>query len=169
MEYPKNVECALEVEECVRQGGGIPATIAIIQGRIKIGITKEEIDFLGKEGKKCRKCSRRDLAVCLAQKSNGATTVSPTMIFAQMAGIKIFVTGGIGGVHRGAETTFDISADLKELGMTQVAVICAGAKSILDLPKTLEYLETEGVPVLGYKTNKFPEFFTSDSGFKTSA
>ncbi|EAS06624.1 pseudouridine-5'-phosphate glycosidase (macronuclear) [Tetrahymena thermophila SB210] len=169
MEYPNNVNCALEVEECVRQGGGIPATIAIIQGRIKIGITKEEIDYLGKEGRKCKKCSRRDLAVCLVQKLNGSTTVAATMICAKYAGIKVFVTGGIGGVHRGAEQTFDISADLKELGSTQVAVICAGAKSILDIPKTLEYLETEGVPILGYKTDKFPEFFVSDSGFKTSS
>jgi len=120
MEYPHNVSCALEVEECVKQGGGIPATIAIIQGRIKVGITKEEIDFLGKEGRNCKKCSRRDLAVCLVKKLNGSTTVAATMIVAEAAGIKVFVTGGIGGVHRGAETTFDISADLRELGMTQV-------------------------------------------------
>ncbi|EGR33347.1 indigoidine synthase a family protein, putative [Ichthyophthirius multifiliis] len=168
MEYPTNVQTALQVEQQVRLGGGIPATIAIISGRIKVGVCHEEIEYLGKEGQKCKKCSRRDLSDCLIKKQNGSTTVSATMICANLAGIKIFVTGGIGGVHRGAETTFDISTDLIELGQTQVVVVSSGAKSILDIPKTLEYLETQGVPVVGYKTDKFPEFFISDSGFYNS-
>lgn len=162
------METALSVEEVVRKNGALPATIAIIKGRIKVGLDKSEIEYLAKEGRKCKKCSRRDMAVALIKKLNGSTTVAATMICAKLAGIKIFVTGGIGGVHRGAETTFDISADLIELGQTPVAVVSAGAKSILDIPKTLEYLETQGVPVIGYKTDKFPEFFISDSGYYVS-
>lgn len=168
MPYPKNVETALEVEKVVRENGAIPATIAIINGEIKIGLTKEEIEIIGKAGLSVTKTSRRDLAYVVANKLNGATTVAATMICAQMANIKIFATGGIGGVHRGAEKTMDISADLEELGKTNVAVICAGCKSILDMGLTLEYLETKGVPVYGYQTNILPAFYTRESDFKVN-
>lgn len=168
MPYPKNVETALEVEKVVRENGAIPATIAIINGEIKIGLTKEEIEIIGKAGLSVTKTSRRDLAYVVANKLNGATTVAATMICAEMAGIKIFATGGIGGVHRGAEKTMDISADLEELGKTNVAVICAGCKSILDMGLTLEYLETKGVAVYGYKTNILPAFYTRESDFKVN-
>lgn len=165
MPYPQNVETALKVESIIRENGAIPATIAIINGKMKIGLSKEEIDYLGKEGTKIPKASRRDLPILLAQKKDGATTVASTMIGASLAGIHIFATGGIGGVHRDAEITMDISADLEELSMTNVAVICAGAKSILDLGLTLEYLETKGVPVIGYQTEELPAFYTRKSGF----
>ena len=165
MPYPKNVETALEVEKIIRENGAVPATIAIIGGRLKAGCTKEEIEYLGKAGTQVTKASRRDLAVLCARGQDGATTVTTTMIIAHMAGIKVFATGGIGGVHRGAETTMDISADLEELGQTPVMVVCAGAKSILDLGLTLEYLETKGVPVIGYGTEELPAFYTRKSGF----
>jgi pseudouridine-5'-phosphate glycosidase len=151
MEYPVNRDTALAVENIVRDNGAIPATIAIIAGVIKVGLTGDDIELLSKEGRhNSRKCSRRDLAFVLARKMNGSTTVAGTMYLANLAGIKVFVTGGIGGVHRGAEQTFDISADLLELSKTPVNVISAGVKSILDIPKTLEYLETMGVPVVSY-------------------
>lgn len=169
MPYPQNVETALKVEEIIRENGAIPATMAILNGKLKVGLNKEEIDYLGKKGLKVIKASRRDIPVILAKKEDGATTVASTMILANLAGIKIFATGGIGGVHRGAETTMDISADLEELAMTDVAVVCAGAKSILDLGLTLEYLETKGVPVLGYKTKELPAFYTRESGFNLDA
>ena len=165
MPYPQNVETALNVERIVRQHGAVPATIAVIGGRLKAGLTQEEIEYFGKKGKDIAKASRRDLAVLCARGQDGATTVTTTMIIAHMAGIKIFATGGIGGVHRGAETTMDISADLEELGQTPVMVVCAGAKSILDLGLTLEYLETKGVPVIGYGTDELPAFYTRSSGF----
>lgn len=165
MPYPQNVETALKVEEIVRNNGAVPATIAILNGKLKVGLSKEEIDYLGKKGLECTKASRRDIPFILAKGLDGATTVASTMIIAEMAGIKVFATGGIGGVHRGAETTMDISADLEELGQTNVAVICAGAKSILDIGLTLEYLETKGVPVVGYQTNELPAFYTRKSGF----
>ncbi|NMA87489.1 MAG: pseudouridine-5'-phosphate glycosidase [Tissierellia bacterium] len=164
MPYPQNVKTALEVEKIIRDNGSIPATIAILDGRIKVGLTEEEIGKLG-SAKDVYKVSRRDMPYILSKGLNGATTVASTMIIANLAGIKVFVTGGIGGVHRGAERTFDISADLQELAHTNVAVVCAGAKSILDLGLTLEYLETFGVPVIGYKTEKFPAFFTRESGY----
>ena len=166
MPYPQNVETALKVEQTIRENGATPATIAIIKGRLKAGLTPEEIEYLGKKGRDVAKASRRDLPVLVARKQDGATTVTTTMIIAHMAGIKVFATGGIGGVHRGAETTMDISADLEELAMTPVMVICAGAKSILDLGLTLEYLETKGVPVIGYGTEELPAFYTRKSGFK---
>ena len=165
MPYPQNVKTALEVEKIIRDNGAIPATIAILNGKIKVGLTEEEIETLGK-AKDVYKVSRRDLPFILAKGLNGATTVASTMIISSLAGIKVFVTGGIGGVHRGAEKTFDISADLQELAHTNVAVVCAGAKSILDLGLTLEYLETFGVPVIGFKTEEFPAFFTRESGYK---
>ena len=165
MPYPQNVETALNVERIIRENGAVPATIAIIGGRLKAGLTAEEIEYFGKKGQDIAKASRRDLAVLCARGEDGATTVTTTMIIAHMAGIKIFATGGIGGVHRGAETTMDISADLEELGQTPVMVVCAGAKSILDLGLTLEYLETKGVPVIGYGTNELPAFYTRKSGF----
>ncbi|MCR5153247.1 MAG: pseudouridine-5'-phosphate glycosidase, partial [Lachnospiraceae bacterium] len=165
MPYPQNVETALNVEKIIRDNGAVPATIAIINGRLKAGLSRDEIEHLGKKGYDVPKASRRDLAVLLAKKSDGATTVTTTMMIAAMAGIKIFATGGIGGVHRGAQQTFDISADLEELAQTQVMVICAGAKSILDLGLTLEYLETKGVPVIGYGTEELPAFYTRKSGF----
>lgn len=164
MPYPQNVKTALEVEKIIKDRGAIPATIAILNGKIKVGLNKEEIEYLGK-AKDVKKVSRRDLPFIISKKLNGATTVASTMIIAKLADIKVFVTGGIGGVHRGAEKTFDISADLQELGHTNVAVVCAGAKSILDLGLTLEYLETFGVPVVGFKTDEFPAFFTRESGF----
>ena len=166
MPYPQNVETALNVERIVREHGAVPATIAVIGGRLKAGLTEEEIEYFGKKGQAIAKASRRDLAVLCARGEDGATTVTTTMIIAHMAGIKVFATGGIGGVHRGAETTMDISADLEELGQTPVMVVCAGAKSILDLGLTLEYLETKGVPVIGYGTEELPAFYTRQSGFK---
>ena len=166
MPYPQNVETALNVERIVRENGAVPATIAILHGRLKAGLTEEEITYLGREGTKITKASRRDLPVLVAEGRDGATTVTTTMIIAHMAGIRIFATGGIGGVHRGAEKTMDISADLEELANTPVMVICAGAKSILDLGLTLEYLETRGVPVIGYGTEELPAFYTRSSGFK---
>ena len=158
-------ETALEVERIIRENGAVPATIAIIGGRLKAGLTAEEIEYFGKKGTAIAKASRRDLAVLCARGEDGATTVTTTMIIAHMAGIKVFATGGIGGVHRGAETTMDISADLEELASTPVMVVCAGAKSILDLGLTLEYLETHGVPVIGYGTKELPAFYTRNSGF----
>lgn len=166
MPYPDNVKTALTVEKTVRENGAVPATIAIIKGVPTVGLSEEEIEHLGKEGTKAVKVSRRDIPVVIAKKLDGATTVASTMIFAETAGIKVFATGGIGGVHRGATETMDISADLEELHQTNVTVVCAGAKSILDLGLTLEYLETKGVPVLGYKTDELPAFFTRKSGFK---
>ena len=165
MPYPQNVETALTVEKTIRENGAVPATIAIIGGRLKAGLSPDEIEYLGKAGTKVTKASRRDLPVLVAKGADGATTVATTMIFAAMAGIKVFATGGIGGVHRGAETTMDISADLEELAGTPVMVVCAGAKSILDLGLTLEYLETKGVPVIGYGTEELPAFYTRKSGF----
>ena len=166
MPYPQNVETALMVGKTIRENGAVPATIAVIGGRLKAGLTPEEIEYLGKKGRAVTKASRRDLPVLVARGEDGATTVTTTMIIANLAGIKVFATGGIGGVHRGAETTMDISADLEELSMTPVMVICAGAKSILDLGLTLEYLETKGVPVIGYGTEELPAFYTRKSGFK---
>lgn len=164
MPYPKNVETAAAVEQIVRSGGAVPATIAILDGKIKIGLNAEELEYLG-TAKNILKASRRDLAHIAANGLNGATTVAATMIAADLAGIRVFVTGGIGGVHRGAENTFDISADLQELSITNVAVICAGVKSILDIGLTLEYLETIGVPVCGYNTDELPAFYTRHSSF----
>ena len=165
MPYPQNVETALAVENIIRQNGAVPATIAIIGGRLKAGLSPKEIEYFGKKGQAIHKASRRDLAVLCAKSEDGATTVATTMLIAHMAGIQIFATGGIGGVHRGAETTMDISADLEELAQTPVMVVCAGAKSILDLGLTLEYLETKGVSVIGYGTNELPAFYTRQSGF----
>ena len=165
MPYPQNVETALNVEKIIRENGAVPATIAIIGGRLKAGLSKEEIEHLGKAGTAVTKASRRDLPVLCAKGMDGATTVATTMIIAAMAGISVFATGGVGGVHRGAEVTMDISADLEELGRTNVMVVCAGAKSILDLGLTLEYLETKGVPVIGYGTSERPAFYTRKSGF----
>jgi len=166
MPYPQNVETALRVEETVREAGAVPATIAILGGKLKAGLTHDEIEYLGKKGQAVTKASRRDLPVLVARGADGATTVATTMIIAHLAGIRVFATGGIGGVHRGAETTMDISADLEELGRTPVLVVCAGAKAILDLGLTLEYLETKGVPVIGYGTEELPAFYTRTSGFK---
>ena len=165
MPYPQNVETALKVEAIIRENGAVPATIAVLGGRLKAGLSPEEIDYLGKTGAGVAKASRRDLPILVAQGRDGATTVTTTMIIAHMAGIQVFATGGIGGVHRGAETTMDISADLEELARTPVMVVCAGAKSILDLGLTLEYLETKGVPVIGYGTEELPAFYTRKSGF----
>ena len=164
MPYPKNVETAIRVEEVIREGGAVPATIAIIDGRIKIGLSKEEIEYLG-TADNVLKVSRRDFPFAISKKLDGATTVAGTMIAANMAGIKLFVTGGIGGVHRGAGESFDISADLEELKMTDVAVVCAGVKSILDIGATLEYLETAGVPVVTFGADEFPAFYSRRSGF----
>ena len=164
MPYPKNVETALAAERVVRDNGAIPATIAIIKGKLKVGLTLDEIEYLGKTPGVI-KTSRRDIPFIIAKKLDGATTVASTMIIANLAGIRVFATGGIGGVHRGAQETFDISADLQELAHTNVAVVCAGAKSILDIGLTLEYLETQGVPVIGYGTDELPAFYTSRSGF----
>jgi len=168
MPFPQNAQTALEVEDAIRQQGVIPATIAIIRGVMKVGLSKEEIELLGREGHAVTKVSRRDLPFVVAAGINGATTVASTMIIAAMVGIKIFATGGIGGVHRGAEHTFDISADLQELAKTNVAVVCAGAKSILDLGLTTEYLETNGVPLIGYQTQSLPAFFCRTSPFEVS-
>jgi len=166
MPYPQNVEMALKVEKIIREKGVVPATIAIMDGKLKVGLSEAEVDRLGKKGLEVVKASRRDIPFILAKKLDGATTVASTMIVAALAGIKIFATGGIGGVHRGAETTMDISADLQELANTNVAVVCAGAKSILDIGLTLEYLETQGVPVVGFGTDELPAFYTRKSGFK---
>src|SRR6056297_1135566 len=163
MPHPENVSTAEALEDTVRRNGAVPATIAILDGRIKIGLSKEQIEFLGKADN-IKKASRRDIPVILAEGSHAATTVAATMIAAAIAGIHVFATGGIGGVHRGAETSFDISADLQELARSNVAVVCAGAKAILDLQLTLEYLETLGVPVLGYGTAEMPAFYSSSSG-----
>ena len=163
MPYPQNVETARAVETIIRDLGAVPATIAIFAGRIHVGLTSDELEQLGK-APEVAKVSRRDLPQVLASGGIGATTVAATMIAAHLAGIRVFVTGGVGGVHRGAETSFDISADLLELAQTPVAVVCAGAKAILDLGLTLEFLETHGVPVVGYQTDRFPAFFTRDSG-----
>ena len=164
MPYPRNVETALMCEKIIADQGAVPATIGIIKGRIKVGLTVEEVEYMGKE-QGIIKTSRRDLPFIVANKADGATTVAATMIIAALAGIKVFATGGIGGVHRGAQDTFDISADLQELARTNVAVVCAGAKSILDIGLTLEYLETFGIPVVGFKTDDFPAFYTRKSGY----
>ena len=165
MPYPKNVETALQVEEIVRQNGAVPATIAIIGGRLKVGLTPAELQHLGSAAG-IIKTSRRDLPFVVAGRKDGGTTVAATMILADLAGIRIFATGGIGGVHRGATASMDVSADLDELAATDVAVVCAGAKAILDIGLTLEYLETKGVPVIGYGVSEFPAFYTRESGFK---
>ena len=166
MPYPQNVETALQVEAAIRDAGAVPATIAVIGGKLKAGLTASEIEYLGKKGPAVTKASRRDLPVLVARGADGACTVATTMIIAHLAGISVFATGGIGGVHRGAETSMDISADLEELSRTPVLVVCAGAKAILDLGLTLEYLETKGVPVIGYGTEELPAFYTRTSGFK---
>ncbi|CAH6636870.1 pseudouridine-5'-phosphate glycosidase [Pseudocitrobacter vendiensis] len=168
MPFPQNAQTAIEVEETIRKHGAVPATIAIIGGVMKVGLSPEEIELLGREGHSVTKVSRRDLPFVVAAGINGATTVASTMIIAALAGIKVFATGGIGGVHRGAEHTFDISADLQELAHTNVAVVCAGAKSILDLGLTTEYLETFGVPLIGYQTKSLPAFFCRTSPFEVS-
>lgn len=165
MPYPQNVETALRVEKIVRQNGATPATIAVMKGRLKAGLSEDEIDFLGRNGKRIAKASRRDLPMIVSRAEEAATTVASTMIVAGLAGITVFSTGGIGGVHRGAEQSMDISADLEELARTNVAVVCAGVKSILDIGRTLEYLETYGVPVIGYQTDTLPAFYSRDSGF----
>ena len=166
MPYPRNAATALQVEAEIRAHGAVPATIAIIRGRLKAGLLRDEIELLGKDGEAVPKVSRRDIPFVVAAGHSGATTVASTMLIAGMAGIRVFATGGIGGVHRGAATSFDVSADLQELAQTQVAVVCAGAKSILDLRLTLEYLETHGVPVVGYRTAILPAFYTPESDFK---
>lgn len=165
MPYPENIRVANQVENIIKENGATPATIAIVNGKIKVGLTIQELEFVAKE-QNILKVSTRDLPIAISEGLNGATTVASTMIIANLSGIKVFVTGGIGGVHRKAQETFDISADLTELSNTDVAVVCAGAKSILDIPLTLEYLETHGVPVIGYKTDEFPAFFSRTSGFK---
>lgn len=165
MPYPQNVQTALMVEAEVRAHGAVPATIAIVNGRLKAGLSEADIEQLGRSGRDVVKVSRRDVPFIVAAGATGATTVASTMIIAAMAGIRVFATGGIGGVHRGAQESFDVSADLQELAQTPVAVVCAGAKSILDLRLTLEYLETHGVPVVGYQTQALPAFFTRDSAF----
>lgn len=167
MPYPRNAETAYRVEAAVREGGAVPATIAIIGGRLKAGLSRAEIERIARSGSSVVKTSRRDIPFVVARGGDGATTVAATMIVADLAGIRIFATGGIGGVHRGAAETFDISADLEELSRTDVAVVCAGAKSILDIGLTLEYLETVGVAVVGYGTDELPAFYTRESGFKT--
>lgn len=168
MPYPRNVETARRCEEIVRENGSVPATIAILNGKLKVGLSSEELEYLGKTGQEIVKTSRRDIAYNVANKIDGATTVSATMYIASLAGIKVFATGGIGGVHRGAESSFDISADLEELAITNVAVVCAGIKSILDLGLTMEYLETKGVPVVGYQTKTLPAFYSRASDFKVN-
>lgn len=164
MPYPQNVETAYACERVCRENGAVPATCAIIGGKLCAGLTAEEIDYLGREGVKVTKASRRDLPLLLAKGMDGATTVAATMIVAHMAGIKVFATGGIGGVHRNGQNTMDVSADLDELSKTPVCVVCAGAKAILDLPRTMEYLETKGVPVIGFGTDELPAFYTAKSG-----
>ncbi len=165
MPYPRNVETASLVESAIRDGGVVPATIAILDGRLKVGLASEEIERIGKQGSDVIKCSRRDLPFIIARKQDGATTVAATMIIAALAGIKVFATGGIGGVHRGAEESMDISADLDELARSNLAIVCAGIKSVLDIGRTLEYLETKGVPVVGYQTDTLPAFYSRSSGF----
>ena len=165
MPYPKNVQTAIQAEQIARDNGVIPATIAIINGRLKVGLTENEIEYLGKLGNKVPKVSRRDLPFIISQKNNGATTVAATMIIAAMVKIKVFATGGIGGVHRDVNQSFDVSADLQELSQTNMAVVCSGVKSVLDIPKTLEYLETHGVSVIGFKTKNMPAFYNTDSGY----
>lgn len=165
MPYPDNVETALAVEQAVLEGGALPATIAIIEGRLTVGLSADEIRHIGRRGPDVIKCSRRDLPFVVARKEDGATTVAATMIIAAMAGIRVFATGGIGGVHRGVEETLDVSADLDELARTNVAVVCAGIKSVLDIGRTLEYLETKGVPVVGYRSDTLPAFYAQSSGF----
>ncbi|MCC7246935.1 MAG: pseudouridine-5'-phosphate glycosidase [Saprospiraceae bacterium] len=165
MPWPQNVETALRVEKIIRDNGAVPATCGIIHGKLTAGLTLDQLEYMGKNGRQIRKASRRDLPYLISQQQDGATTVASTMIIAHLAGIRIFATGGIGGVHRGAATTMDVSADLQELANTPVAVISAGAKSILDLGLTLEYLETQGVPVIGFETSDFPAFFARKSGF----
>ena len=165
MPHPKNVETALAVEQAVRDHEAVPATIAILKGRLKVGLDISQINDLGIKGKNVIKSSRRDIPFLVARKKDGATTVAATMIIAAMAGVRVFATGGIGGVHRDVEATMDISADLEELSRTDVAVVCAGIKSVLDIGRTLEYLETHGVPVVGYQTDVLPAFYTRDSGF----
>ena len=165
MPYPENIETAYRVEKIARQEGAVPATIAILDGRLKAGLTPEEIDRLGQVRPKIAKASRRDIPILVASNENGATTVAATMIIAALAGIHVFATGGLGGVHRNASETFDISADLEELSRTEMAVICSGIKSILDIGLTCEYLETNGVPILGYKTSSLPAFYNRNSGF----
>ena len=167
MPYPKNVETALRVEQVIRDNGAVPATVAIIGGRLKVGLTSENLEYFGKKGPAITKVSRRDIALITATGQDGATTVAATMIIAAMAGIKVFATGGIGGVHRGANETMDISADLDEFARTPVIVVCAGAKAILDLNLTMEYMETRGVPVFSYGTDELPAFYTKSSGIKT--
>ena len=164
MPYPQNVETAYACERVCRENGAVPATCAIIGGKLCAGLTPEEIDYLGREGTKVTKASRRDLPLLIAKGMDGATTVAATMIVAHMAGIKVFATGGIGGVHRNGQDTMDVSADLDELGKTPMCVVCAGAKAILDLPRTMEYLETKGVPVIGFGTDELPAFYTAKSG-----
>ncbi len=164
MPYPRNAQTAMRVQACVRAEGAAPATIAILRGRVKLGLTDHEIDYLGREGQRVAKVSRRDLPLVVAGGGDGATTVAATMIIAAKAGIPVFATGGIGGVHRGVEQTMDVSADLEELGKTNVTVVCAGVKSVLDIPRTLEYLETRGVPVLGFGTDTMPAFYSQSSG-----
>lgn len=166
MPYPRNVQTALMVEQTIRDNGAVPATIAIIGGRLKVGLTADDLEYFGKKGPAITKVSRRDIPVVVAKQEDGATTVAATMIIAAMAGIKVFATGGIGGVHRGAEKTMDISADLDEFTKTPVLVVCAGAKAILDLNLTMEYLETKGVPVFAYGTDELPAFYTRTSGIK---
>ena len=168
MPFPQNLETALEVERIIRKEGAIPATIAVVEGRIKIGLSNLELEQFA-QGAKTLKVSSRDLPLAISQKQDGGTTVAATMICARMAGISVFVTGGIGGVHRGSEKTMDISGDLMELARTNVAVVCAGIKSILDIPRTLEYLETQGVPVIGYRTDEFPAFYTTTSGYSVQS
>lgn len=165
MPYPQNVETAKNCERIVREEGAVPATCAILGGELCVGLTEEQLEYLGRTGMAVTKTSRRDIAVVAARRGDGALTVAGTMILASMAGVRVFATGGIGGVHRGATETMDISADLDELGRTSVAVVCAGAKSILDIGLTLEYLETKGVPVIGYRTDEMPAFYTRSSGF----
>ncbi len=169
MPWPRNAETAFAVEAEVRAGGAVPATIAVIDGRLKVGLTAPEVERLARLGPQATKASRRDLGLLVARRGTGATTVSATMVVAALAGIRIFATGGIGGVHRGAAGSFDISADLQELARTPVAVVCAGVKSILDIGLTLEYLETHGVPVVGYRCDRLPTFFSRDSGFGVDA
>ncbi|CAD7843012.1 Pseudouridine 5'-phosphate glycosidase [Olavius algarvensis spirochete endosymbiont] len=164
MPYPANVETAMEVEKIIRDNGAIPATIAIMKGKIRIGLSEDDIDYIGNKTS-AQKVSRRDIAIVLAKKRDGATTVAATMICAESAGIEVFVTGGIGGVHKKGEVTMDISADLPELGRTSVTVVCAGAKAILDIGRTMEFLETHGVPVIGYQTDEFPAFYIRSSGY----
>lgn len=169
MPYPQNVETALNCERIARENGTEPATIAVIEGRLCAGLSPAQLEYFGKAGPSVVKASRRDLPVLIARKQTGATTVAATMIIAALAGIRVFATGGVGGVHMGAQTSMDISADLEELAKTSVAVVCAGVKSILDLGLTLEYLETRGVPVLGYQTDELPAFYTDKSGFPVDA